>query len=306
VFAFFEQLLNSLQFGVTLFLLSAGLTLVFGVLNFINLAHGSMYMVGAFVGASTYFSTKSFSLAVLLGILSGVGTGLLLDLLVFRTLYKRDHLYQVLATFGLILFFNELVRIIWGPVPLFSEIPPLLNFRVSIGGSLEYPAYRIAIVVLGLVMAGALYVLIERTRFGMLVRAGASDREMLGALGVNIMHLYTAVICLGGALAAIAGVAAGPILAVQAGMGESILILVFVVIVIGGVGSITGAFFGALLVGTIDTLGRAFLRPLLGTFLPPDVADSAGPGAASMLIYAAMVIVLLIMPQGLFAGKQKQ
>ncbi len=279
-----EQLLNGLQLGVMLFLMAAGLTLVFGIMNLINLAHGSLYMLGAYFAATVQQATGSFLLAVLLALPLTALVGMAIELVVLRSLYARDHLDQVLATFGLILFLNELVRIIWGPAAYFIGVPAALQGAVELIPGVPYPAYRFAILVAGLVVAVFLFWLIGRTRTGMLIRAGAANREMLGALGVNVRAVFTLVFGLGAALAGLAGAMAGPILAVQVGMGESILILTFVVIVIGGIGSVHGALIAALLVGVIDTFGRVLL--------PPAVAE--------MAIYLLMAGVLFWRPRGLF------
>jgi branched-chain amino acid transport system permease protein len=295
-----EQALNGLQYGVTLFLMAAGLTLVFGIMNLVNLAHGSLYMVGAYLATTFYKWTDSFPLAIALALLGTLVVGVLVELVALRTLYERDHLDQVLATFGLILFFNELIAIVWGRAALYTGVPRWLSGHVLVLPGVRYPVYRALIIVVGLVVAALLWALVTRTRVGMLIRAGASNRAMVGALGVNIRLLYTAVFGLGAALAGLAGLLAGPIYAVQPGMGEQILIPVFVVIVIGGIGSIRGAFVGAVVVGMVDTLGRAFLKPMLATFLQPSAADSAGPALASMLMYLLMAAVLAFRPQGLF------
>jgi len=294
-----EQSLNGLQFGLLLFLLAAGLTLVFGIMNFVNLAHGSLYMMGAYAGALTYNATGSFALALLAAALSTLGLGLLLEWVAVSRLYRRDHLDHVLATFGLAMFFNELVRIVWGPGAQFMSPPEALSGSVEFAG-LRYPAYRFAIIAVGLAVAAGLYVLIHRTRVGMLIRAGATHPDIVAALGVNVRRLNTLVFGLGAGLAGLAGVMAGPILAVQPGMGEPILILTLVVIVTGGIGSIRGAFYGALIVGTVDTIGRAFLPTILREFLERSLAQAAGPAIASMLIYVLMAVVLAIRPQGLF------
>ncbi|MCC8395727.1 branched-chain amino acid ABC transporter permease [Paraburkholderia sp. MMS20-SJTR3] len=296
------QCLNGLQLGVLLFLMAAGLTLVFGILNFVNLAHGSLYMVGAFVGALVYNLSGSFALAALAVVVALVALGMLLESVVFRRLYQRHHLDQVLATFGLILFFNELTRTIWGPSPYYMEVPEALAGAVDLFG-LHYPAYRLLIVGVGLAVAGGCYFVIHRTRIGMLIRAGATHREMVGALGVNVVLLNAVLFGVAAALAGIAGLLAGPILSVQPGMGEPVLILTMVVIVIGGIGSIRGAFLGALLVGVIDTLGRTLLPALLRQVLERSSADTAGPALASMLIYILMALVLAWRPQGLFPVK---
>ena len=298
-----EQCLNGLQFGIMLFLMAAGLTLVFGIMNLVNLAHGSLYMVGAYFATTFTQWTGSFLLGVVLALPATMLVGVAVEVVALRTLYAREHLDQVLATFGLILFFNELVRIIWGPAALYTGVPEFLDGRIEIIPGAPYPTYRLAIIAVGLLIALFLYLLISRTRLGMLIRAGASNREVVGALGVNIKLLYTLVFGLGAALAGLSGLMAGPILTVQPGMGESILILTFVVIVIGGIGSIRGAFAAAVLVGLVDTMGRAFLRPLLSTFLTPGAADSAGPALASMLIYILMAAVLFFRPQGLFPAR---
>lgn len=295
-----EQCLNGLQLGILLFLLAAGLTLVFGIMDLVNLAHGSLYMMGAYFAATFAGWTESFLLGALLALPAALLLGILVEVVALRTLYSRDHLDQVLATFGLILFFNELARIVWGPAGLDLPLPAFLETSVEILPGVPYPAYRVAIIVVGLAVAGGLYALVSHTRVGMLIRAGASNREMAGALGVDIQLLYTLVFGLGTVLAALAGLMAAPILTVQVGMGESILILAFVVIVIGGIGSIRGAFVAAVLVGLIDTVGRAFLADLLRLFLANQTAETAGPALSSMLIYILMAAILAIRPQGLF------
>ena len=295
-----EQTLNGLQFGVMLFLMAAGLTLVFGIMNLVNLAHGSLYMIGAYFAAWLFTTTGSFPLAVVLALAGTLIVGVITELVALRTLYERDHLDQVLATFGLILFFNEAVAMIWGRAALYMTLPPWLSGHVQIQPGVPYPVYRALIILVGLVVALLLWLLIARTRLGMLIRAGATNRTMVAALGVNIRLLYTVVFGFGAALAGLAGLMAGPIYAVQPGMGEQILIQVFVVIVIGGIGSIRGAFVGALVVGMVDTLGRAFLKPALAVMLSPTAAQSAGPALASMLIYLLMAVVLSFRPQGLF------
>ncbi len=295
-----EQCLNGLQFGVMLFLMAAGLTLVFGIMNLVNLAHGSLYMVGAYLAVAFLKWTGSFAAAVGLALLGTLAVGMLVEVVALRTLYERDHLDQVLATFGLILFFNELVAIVWGRAALFTTVPPALAGFVEIVPGIRYPAYRAVIILVGLAVALLLYVVVSRTRLGMLIRAGASNRTMLAALGVNVRLLYTVVFGFGAALAGLGGIMAGPIYTVLPGMGEEILIEVFVVIVIGGIGSIRGALVGAVVVGMVDTLGRAFLKPMLSSVLGPSAADNAGPALASMLIYILMAAVLYFRPQGLF------
>ncbi len=297
---FIEQVLNGLQLGFMLFLLSAGLTLVFGVMNLINLAHGSFYMVGAYVAATVMLATGSFTLALLVALLSAAVCGLLVEIIVLRHLYQRDHLDQVLATFGLILFFNETTRMIWGRQPLFMEVPELFSGSVEILPGVPYPLYRLLIIGIGLLVAVGLYLLISHTRLGMRIRAGASNRSMVAALGVNIRWLYSLVFALGALLAGFAGVMAAPVFAVESGMGESILILTFVVIVIGGIGSVKGALLGALLVGLVDTLGRAFLPALLQWLFATPAANSVAASLASMGIYLLMAVILAFRPRGLF------
>ncbi|MEN8190046.1 MAG: branched-chain amino acid ABC transporter permease [Thermodesulfobacteriota bacterium] len=300
---FIEQLFNGLQLGVMLFLMSAGLTLVFGIMQVINLAHGSLYMVGAYVAATVTQASGSFLIGLLVALPATALVGMVMEVVVLRRLYDRDHLDQVLATFGLILFFNELTRIIWGRQPLFMDVPKWLSGTVELIPGAPYPSYRLAIIFVGILVALFLYLLFTRTRLGMQIRAGADNREMVAALGVNIKLLYTLVFGLGALLAGLAGVMAGPILAVESGMGESILILTFVVIVIGGIGSIRGAMIGALLVGIVDTLGRVFLPDLLRLFLSPATADGAGSSLASMSVYILMAAILVWRPHGLFPNQ---
>lgn len=297
------QALNGLQLGVLLFLMAAGLTLVFGIMNLVNLAHGSLYMLGAYFAAAALQWTGSFLLAALLALAATALVGLAVELVVLRRLYARDHLDQVLATFGLILFFNELVRVVWGKAAVFMALPPALAGHVRLLPGVRYPAYRLVIVAVGLAVALFLYLLIARTRVGMLIRAGAANRTMVAALGVDVASLYTGVFALGAALAGLAGLMAAPILSVESGMGEPVLILTFVVIVVGGIGSIRGALVAAILVGVVDTVGRAFLPLLLGTVLGPQAANQAGPALASMLIYVLMAAVLAFRPAGLFPAR---
>ena len=299
---FFAQLLNGFQFGVLLFLLSAGLTLVLGIMNFVNLAHGSLYMLGAYFAAAAYGWWGSFLLAALVAVPATLAVGLLLERLVLGKLYARDHLDQVLATFGLILLLNEVVRIVWGQSPLYMGLPPALSGTIELFG-VPYPAYRFLIIAVGLLIGLALYLVIHKTRTGMLIRAGASDPSTVAAMGVNIALINGMVFGGGAALAGLAGVMAAPILSVQPGMGEPVLILTLVVIVTGGVGSIRGAFYGALIVGIVDTLGRVMLPTLLREVFERSVAQAAGPALASMSIYILMALVLALRPQGLFPVK---
>ena len=297
------QLLNGLQLGVLLFLLAAGLTLVFGIMSFVNLAHGSLYMMGAYFAAAAFNAFGgSFLAAALVAVPGTLLLGLVIERLLLTTLYRRDHLDQVLATFGLILFFNELVRAIWGPASVYMNVPKALSGQVDLFG-LAYPSYRFLIIAVGLAVGLGLYLVIHRTRVGMLIRAGAANAEMVSALGVDIKGLNSVVFALGAGLAGLAGLMAGPIVSVQSGMGEPILILTLVVIVTGGIGSIRGAFYGALIVGIVDTVGRIFLPMLLREFLERSVAQAAGPAVASMLIYLLMAAVLALKPAGLFPVK---
>ncbi|MFN0314004.1 MAG: branched-chain amino acid ABC transporter permease [Burkholderiales bacterium] len=298
-----EQSLNGLQFGLMLFLLAAGLTLVFGIMDMINLAHGSLYMIGAYLAAALTTYSGSFVLGVA-GSLAGTAViGVALEITLLRTLYERDHLSQVLATFALILILNEVVRLIWGPQPVALNLPEALSGPVEVIPGLTYPIYRLLIIGVGIAVALLLYFLVSHTRVGMWVRAGASNREMAMAMGVNVRGLFTAVFAVGAALSALAGAMLGPLLAVQVGMGESILILAFVVIVVGGIGSIRGAFVGAIVVGVVDTVGRTILPMTLREVFSPQVASNLGPALASILIYVLMAGVLFWRPQGLFPAR---
>jgi branched-chain amino acid transport system permease protein len=297
------QALNGLQYGVLLFLLGAGLTLVLGIMNFVNLAHASLYMLGAYLGAGAFVETGSFLAAGAVAVIGTLVIGLVVERTTLLAFYARDHLDQVLATFGLILFFNELVRVIWGPQSVYMRAPESFGDTVDFLGTL-YPSYRFLVIGVGLAVGAALYVLIHHTRIGMLIRAGASNARMVSILGVNIRLLNTALFGIGAALAGLSGFMAAPILAVQPGMGDNVLIVVLVVIVIGGIGSIRGAFFGALIVGIVDTLGRTYLPLLLRQSLERSVADAAGPALASLLIYLFMAVVLAFRPQGLFPARK--
>jgi len=297
-----EQALNGLQFGLMLFLLASGLTLIFGVMDMINLAHGSLYMVGAFLCAWLTSATSSFVFGVLGGVVLTALFGAALEVSLLRSLYARDHLSQVLATFALILILNDGVKMVFGSdLPLAA--PAALDGPVELLPGLMYPAYRLVILAVGFGLALLLYVLVQKTRLGALVRAGASNREMSGAMGVDVARLFTVVFAIGAGLCAVAGGLLGPLLAVQVGMGENILILAFVIIVIGGIGSIRGAFLAALLVGLVDTLGRSFAVDIMRLFLAPSPARTVGPAIASMLIYLLMAVVLYLRPAGLFPAK---
>ena len=298
-----EQLLNGLQFGLMLFLIAAGLTLVFGILDILNVAHGSLYMAGAYVAAQTMQLTGSLLASVVMAAVVTGGVGLVIELVLIRKLVVRDHLAQVLGTFAVILIANDLVKMIWGPAPMMMNMPASLSGPVRLLPDLLYPAYRLLIIAVGLAAALGLYLFVTRTRAGVLVRAGASNRQMATLMGVRVPMLFLGVFVLGAILAAIAGALLGPVTAVQAGMGEQILILVLVCIVIGGIGSMRGAFVGALLVGFVDTAGRAFLPTLLKSFLSPAVASSVGPTLAAISIYILMAVVLVFRPAGLFPAR---
>jgi branched-chain amino acid transport system permease protein len=297
------QILNGLQLGVLLFLIAAGLTLVFGVMDFINLAHGVQYMMGAYFAVMFYAMTGNFLIALVLALLAALAFGLLLEFSIFRHLYDRDHLDQVIATFGIIIFLNQAVKLVWGAAPLTLPMPEILSGSVSIMPGLIYPVWRLVIITSGLAVAALLYGLVTYTRVGMLVRAGATNAPMVSALGVDIRRLFMVVFGFGTMLAAFAGVMIAPILSVEPGMGDTILILAFVVIVIGGVGSIRGAFLAALIIGLVDTLGRSFSVDILRLFMGPSPARTVGPAIASMLIYLLMALVLYFRPSGLFPAK---
>lgn len=298
----FEQLLNGLQYGITLFLLAAGLTLIFGIMGVINLAHGALYMVGAFAASWVAIQTGSFWGGLVVGLAASALAGIAVELGVMRRLYARDHLDQVLATFALILIFNQSTVLIFGRQPLFTSVPEILAGSVQLLPGLPYPTYRLFVIAVGLAVALGLYLLINKTRIGMLVRAGATNRQMVRALGVNIQGLYTAVFALGALLAGLAGVMASPIVSVQVGMGDDIILATFVVVVIGGVGSVKGAFVAGIVLGLFDTMLRAFLPGLLQQAMPGSEAQALGVGISSMGIYLMMALVLLVRPRGLFSA----
>jgi branched-chain amino acid transport system permease protein len=299
----FLQVLNGIQFGLILFLITAGLTLIFGVMDLVNLAHGVQYMVGAYLAATLASLSGSFFAGIALTLPAALAFGLLLEFLVFRHLYGRSHLDQVLATFGVVLVLSEGTKAIWGPAPLNVSVPDLLSGSIPMPGGLSYPVYRLVIIGAGLAIAGALYALVNYTRAGMLVRAGATDGEMVASLGVNVARLFMMVFALGAMLAGFAGALMSPILNVDPSMGDNVLILAFVVIVVGGTGSIRGAFVAALLVGLVDTVGR-FLAPVgLRVVLDPALASQAGRALSPMLIYILMAAVLCWRPSGLFSAR---
>lgn len=298
-----EQILNGVQYGMTLFLMAGGLTLVFGVMGLINLAHGSLYMAGAFACAAVAAATGSYLAGLAASLAAAAALGAIIERLVIRRLYARDHLDQVLATFALILIFSEATRWLFGPAPLYLSVPPWLSGAVRLPGGLDYPLVRLVFIALAAALAAGLFWLISGTRLGIRIRAGEADREMIGALGVDIGRLYTAVFALGAGLAGLAGALVGTLQSVQVGMGEPVLILAFVVIVIGGIGSVKGALVGALLVGMTDTLGRFLLPKAFALVAAPAAAGAMGAAVASMAIYILMAAVLVVRPQGLFGAR---
>jgi branched-chain amino acid transport system permease protein len=300
---FLVQFLNGLQLGVLLFLIAAGLTLVFGVMDFINLAHGVQYMLGAYLAVMFYALTGNFLFALILALMAALAFGLFLEFVVFRHLYGRDHLDHVIATFGIIMFLNQAVKYVWGAAPLSLPVPDALSGSVTLLPGVLYPVWRLVIIGSGLAVALLLYILVSRSRIGMLVRAGSTHAPIVSALGVDIRRLFTIVFGFGAMLAGFAGIMIAPILSVEPGMGDSILILAFVVIVIGGIGSIRGAFIAALLIGLVDTLGRSFAVDILRLFMTSSTARTVGPALASMLIYVLMALVLYFRPAGLFPAK---
>ncbi|MEX3007821.1 branched-chain amino acid ABC transporter permease [Hoeflea sp. TYP-13] len=297
------QILNGAQYGVLLFLIAAGLTLVFGVMGFINLAHGVQYMIGAYLTFMFLSITGNFFVALLLGLITALVLGLALEVLIFRHLYDRDHLDQVLATFGIILFVNEAVKVIWGPGTLTIPTPEILSASLQLTDNLLYPVYRLSLIVVGIIVAAGLYLIVTKTRVGMLIRAGATNADMVSALGVNIRRLFTIVFGFGAMLAGFAGALAAPVFTIEPGMGDDLLIVAFVVIIIGGIGSIRGAFIAALLVGLIDTLGRTLATDAMNLIFDASAANQIGPSLASMLIYIFMAAVLFFRPQGLFPAR---
>lgn len=299
---FLETVLNGVQLGLTLFLISSGLTLVLGIMNLVNLAHGSLMMVGAYFGAYCYQQTGSFALSVPVAVLGAALVGLWLEYIVLRELYAKDHLDQVVATFGAILFFNQVVLRLFGAKNQELTLPTSIDFPIRIL-DIRYPAYRLIVIVVGASVALSLYYLIAKTRLGMLIRAGASNREMLGALGVDVKQLFTGVFVIGAALAGIAGILIAPIEAVESGMGEPKLLLAFVVIVVGGIGSIRGAFVASILIAFVEVFGRVFMTDFARLFLSPSMAQLVGPALASMSIYLFMAVILYYRPQGLFAAR---
>lgn len=295
-----EQIFNGIQSGVTLFLVAAGLTLILGIMDFVFLAHGAQVMIGAYAATAITAATGNFYLGILLAIPVTFLSGYVLEFLIIRHLYRRDHMEQVLATFGLILFFNELIRISFGPAALFSNLPSSLSGFVHILPDAPYPTYRIMVIAIGFAIAVGIHLLVSRTRIGAMVRAGANNPDMTAALGVNIRLLRRLIFSIGACLAGVAGMLLAPLTSVEPGMGEPLLILSLVVIIIGGIGSVRGAFIAALVIGLIDTMGRVLLPELLRSFMDQATADGAGPALASMMVYIVMALVLVFKPTGLF------
>lgn len=300
---FIMQVLNGLQLGLLLFLVASGLTLVFGIMDFVNLAHASLYMVGAMICASVAFVVDSFLWAIVIALPLTALVGWAVERFVARKLYARDHLDQVLATFGLILVLGTSAHLIWGPQGIAVPLPEWLRGQVTLSETLILPRYRLLIIGAGLSAAGGLFWLVNYTRLGMLIRAGASNRRMASALGVNIEFLFSVVFALGAALAGLAGMLITPITEASLGMGNSIIITAFVVIIVGGIGSMKGAFIAAMLIGMIDTLGRAFLDGFFALFMSLEAAENSAPAVSAMLIYIIMAVVLAFKPAGLFPPK---
>jgi branched-chain amino acid transport system permease protein len=300
---FIIQLLNGLQLGILLFLVASGLTLVFGILDFVNLAHGSVYMLGAFICASLTFALGNFVYALLISlpIVAVIGYGF--ERLIARPLYERDHLDHVLGTFGAILVIDTLAHMIWGPAGIAIPLPAALDGQTQLAPGIVVPTFRLAIITAGLIAAAGLYWLVNHTRTGMLIRAGASNRTIVTALGVDIQALFSFVFAIGAALAGLAGMLIAPITEASLGMGNNIIITAFVVIIVGGIGSMKGAFLAALLIGMIDTLGRAFLDDIFKLFMSSSAAENSAPAVSSMSIYLIMALILFFRPQGLFPPK---
>jgi len=296
---FISQLMNSVQLGLLLFLLASGLTLIFGIMDFINLSHGSFYMMGAYFCGSVVARTGSFLAGVITGLVGVFALGALIEWLIARKLYKEDHLDHVLVTFGLILVMDTLVHLIWGPSGLSIPLPDVLNGQIVIG-TIVFPTYRTLIIVGGLAVAAILYLLVAKTRLGMLIRAGASNRDMVESLGINIDRLFLIVFAIGAAMAGFAGILIAPITEATIGMGNDIIIIAFVVVIVGGIGSIKGAFYAALIIGVIDTMSRSYLDDFLKLLMEPQFAETAAPAISAMLVYILMAAVLAFKPSGLF------
>ena len=297
------QILNGVQLGLLLFLVASGLTLIFGILDFVNLAHASLYMLGAFICATLTYALGNFILAVIVSLPLAAAIGFAMEKLVAQPLYRRDHLDHVLGTFGVILIIDTLVHIIWGPDGLAVPLPAWLDTQVPLFGTAVVPTYRLVIIGAGLAAAGFLYWLVTHTRLGMLIRAGASNRTMVSALGINIDLLFAVVFALGAVFAGFAGMLIAPITEASIGMGNNIIITAFVVIIVGGIGSTKGAFIAALLIGLIDTLGRSYLDDSFKLVMSTEAAETAAPAVSAMLIYILMAFILALRPQGLFPPK---
>ncbi len=297
------QVLNGVQLGLLLFLVASGLTLVFGILDFVNLAHGSLYMLAAFICATLTFALGDFILAMLVSLPIVGAIGWAVERFVARSLYERDHLDHVLGTFGLLLVIDALTHLIWGPEGIAVPLPAWLSGQLALGGDLVIPTFRLMIIAAGLAAAGGLFWLVNHTRLGMLIRAGASNRTMVSALGINIELLFAMVFAIGAVLAGLAGMLIAPITEATIGMGNNIIITAFVVIIVGGIGSVKGAFIAALLIGLIDTLGRSYLDDLFKLTMSDEAAETSAPAVSAMLIYIIMAVVLALRPQGLFPPK---
>ena len=293
------QLMNGLQLGLLLFLLASGLTLIFGIMDFINLSHGSFYMIGAYFCGTVVAKTGSFLIGVMVGLIGVFAVGALVEWLIVRKLYREDHLDHVLVTFGLILIFDTLIHMLWGASGMAIPLPDALNGQLIVG-SLVLPTYRLLIIVAGLLVAAILFFLVTKTRLGMLIRAGASNRSMVEALGININRLFLIVFALGAAMAGLAGMLIAPITEAHIGMGNDIIIIAFVVVIVGGIGSVKGAFYAALIIGLIDTMSRSYLDLLFNLVMPSNYAETAAPAVSAMLVYILMAAVLAFRPRGLF------
>ncbi len=299
------QTLNGVQLGLLLFLVASGLTLVFGILDFVNLAHGALYMLGAFICAWLTLALGNFLIAMVIAVPVTAGAGYLIERTVARPLYARDHLDQVLATFGLILVIDTMVHLVFGPEGIAVPLPAWLNGQLDFGANVILPTYRLLIIGFGILTAFGLFWMVTYTKIGMLIRAGASNRTMVSALGIDIQTLFAFVFALGAALAGLAGMLISPITEASIGMGNNIIITAFVVIIVGGIGSMKGAFIGAMLIGLIDTLGRSFLDTIFALFMSPAAAETSAPAISAMLIYIIMAAVLAVRPQGLFPPKAR-
>jgi branched-chain amino acid transport system permease protein len=293
------QIMNGLQLGLLLFLLASGLTLIFGIMDFINLSHGSFYMIGAYFCGTIVAKTGSFLLGIVIGLGGVFVVGAIVEWFIARKLYRSDHLDHVLVTFGLILIFDTLVHMIWGASGMAIPLPEVLNGQITMG-TLVLPTYRLLIIACGLLVAAILFVMVTRTRLGMLIRAGASNRTMIEALGVDINRLFLVVFAIGATMAGFAGMLIAPITEASIGMGNDIIIIAFVVVIVGGIGSVKGAFYAGMIIGLIDTLSRSYLDDVLKLSIPGNYAETAAPAISAMMVYILMALVLAFRPQGLF------